>query len=94
MFHLADSLMALAQGHLINGRHAEARQAVVEAIALFADADNKAGIGLGLESLLSSRRARDGKSVRSDCWRRLKRFGQRRKGTPNIRCRLRSFIRT
>ena len=48
----------------INGRHAEARQAVVEAIALFADADNKAGIGLGLESL-SFIEAGEGRHVRA-----------------------------
>jgi predicted ATPase/class 3 adenylate cyclase len=64
MFHLADALTGLAQGHLIEGRHAEARQAVVEAIALFADADNKAGIGLGLETL-SFVEAGEGRQVRA-----------------------------
>jgi non-specific serine/threonine protein kinase len=64
MFHLADSLMALGEGCFINGRHAEARQAVVEAIGLFADADNKAGIGLGLESL-SFIEAGEGRHVRA-----------------------------
>ena len=65
MFHLADSLMALSEKScFINGRHAEARQAVVEAVALFADADNKAGIGLGLESL-SFIEAGEGRHVRA-----------------------------
>ena len=64
MFHLADALMALGEGCFINGRHAEARQAVVEAIGLFADADNKAGIGLGLESL-SFIEAGEGRHVRA-----------------------------
>jgi tetratricopeptide (TPR) repeat protein len=64
MFHLADALTGLAQGHLIEGRYAEARQAAVEAIALFADADNKAGIGLGLETL-SFIEAGEGRQVRA-----------------------------
>ena len=64
MFHLADALMAMGQGHLIEGRHADARRDIVEAIGLFAGADNKAGIGLGLESL-SFIEAGEGRHVRA-----------------------------
>ncbi len=64
MFHLADALMAMGQGHLMEGRHADARRDIVEAIGLFADADNKAGIGLGLESL-SFIEAGEGRHVRA-----------------------------
>ncbi len=64
MFHLADALMAMGQGHLMEGRHADAKRDVLEAIRLFADADNKAGIGLGLESL-SFIEAGEGRHVRA-----------------------------
>jgi hypothetical protein len=64
MFHLADALMGMAQGHLIEGRHADARSDVVEAIGLFADADNKAGIALGLETI-SFIEASEGRHVRA-----------------------------
>jgi predicted ATPase/class 3 adenylate cyclase len=64
MFHLADALMGMGQGHLVEGRHADAKNDILEAIGLFADADNKAGIGLGLETL-SFIEAGEGRHVRA-----------------------------
>jgi predicted ATPase/class 3 adenylate cyclase len=65
-FHLADALIAYAQGLLLRGDYVDARAALIEALGLVHEADNWAAVSGVLEgvSFLESRQGRHERAVR------------------------------